>query len=161
MPSYTTVNFRSELTRDMQPISRDRLLQIKFDKSYSNHSIAAKVIEEILAEDWSSGSTLNDAAEHLRGWNLATNAGNRHAALAAPSDSCSDGEQPKTISVSETSEIRKCGFIDILFYLWERCPRCCHITKSASNVCFGSQAALQDSTIPTAALGCEAVSQLR
>jgi len=106
LPSYTTVNFRSELTRDMQPISRDRLLQIKFDKSYSNHSIAAKVIEEILAEDWSSGSTLNDAAEHLRGWNLATNAGNRHAALAAPSDSCSDGEQPKTISVSETSEIR-------------------------------------------------------
>lgn len=65
----------------MQPISRDRLLQIKFDKSYSNHSIAAKVIEEILAEDWSSDSTLNDAAEHLRGWNLATDAGNRHAAL--------------------------------------------------------------------------------
>ena len=70
-----------ELTQDMQPISRDRLLQIKFDKTYSTHSKAAKVIQEVLAEDWGADSTLSDAANHLREWNLATDASNRHAAL--------------------------------------------------------------------------------
>ena len=70
-----------ELTQDMQSISRDRLLEIKFDKAYSQNSIAAGVIEEVLAEDWSSDSTLNDAAEHLKEWNLATDASSRHAAL--------------------------------------------------------------------------------
>ena len=70
-----------ELTQDMQTISRDRLLEIKFDKAYSERSIAADVIEEILAEDWSADSNLHNAAEVLREWNLDTSADNRQAAL--------------------------------------------------------------------------------
>ena len=70
-----------ELTQDMQAISRDRLLEIKFDKTYSKHSKAAKVIAEVLAEDWSSDSVLSDAAEELRKWNLSTDVKNRQAAL--------------------------------------------------------------------------------
>ncbi|MCH7980632.1 MAG: penicillin acylase family protein [Proteobacteria bacterium] len=70
-----------ELTDDMQPISRDRLLQIKFDKTYSTRSTAAEIIREILAKDWSADSTLSAAADVLREWNLATDTGNRQAAL--------------------------------------------------------------------------------
>ena len=70
-----------ELTEDMQAISRDRLLEIKFDKAYSEISVAANVINEILAEDWSADSTLSAAADVLRKWNLDTDAGNRQAAL--------------------------------------------------------------------------------
>lgn len=70
-----------ELTEDMQAISRDRLLEIKFDKAYSKHSVAADVIKKILAEDWSADSTLSAAADVLREWNLVTDVGNRQAAL--------------------------------------------------------------------------------
>ena len=70
-----------ELTRDMQAISRDRLLEIKFDKSYSKKSSAAKVVEEVLAQDWSSDTSLAAAARILAEWNLDTSSYNRQAAL--------------------------------------------------------------------------------
>lgn len=70
-----------ELTQDMQAISRDRLLQIKFDKTYSERSIVANVVAEILAEDWSADRILSAAARHLSEWDLSTDIGNRHAAL--------------------------------------------------------------------------------
>jgi len=70
-----------ELTQDMQAISRERLLEIKFDKRYSTQSQAARVVAEVLAQDWSADSTLQDAARTLAEWNLDTSADNRQAAL--------------------------------------------------------------------------------
>ena len=70
-----------ELTQDMQAISRERLLEIKFDKSYSKQSSAASVVAEVLAQDWSADSTLDAAAKILAEWNLDTSVDNRHAAL--------------------------------------------------------------------------------
>lgn len=100
-----------ELTQDLRPISRDRLLQIKFDKTYSKHSIVAQVIAEILAEDWSADSTLSNAAEHLRAWNLATDAGNRHAALGVLTTMghvtrSLTGKEPDSASVSFKKAVR-------------------------------------------------------
>lgn len=70
-----------ELTEDKLPISRERLIEIKFDTAYSKNSKAAKVVAEVLAQDWSADSTLEAAAKILAEWNLDTNANNRQAAL--------------------------------------------------------------------------------
>jgi penicillin amidase/acyl-homoserine-lactone acylase len=66
---------------DIQPISRQRLLDIKFDLSYSKGSKAAKVVESVLSEDWSADERLKAAAETLRAWNFSTHKDNRQAAL--------------------------------------------------------------------------------
>lgn len=70
-----------ELTDGTQPIDRERLLAIKFDKTYAQDSKAAKLVKEVLAMDWSEDPQLAEAAEHLAAWDLSMGADSRHAAL--------------------------------------------------------------------------------
>jgi len=71
----------AELTDPRRRISAAALLAIKFDTSYSEHSVAASWRDQILAIDWSGDETLTAAATHLADWNLETDLDNRHAAL--------------------------------------------------------------------------------
>lgn len=70
-----------ELTDGTRPIDRERLLEIKFDKTYAQDSKAAKLVKEILAMDWSDEPQLAAAADHLAAWDLSMGANSRHAAL--------------------------------------------------------------------------------
>ncbi len=70
-----------ELSDPTQPISRERLLAMKFDNSYAQKSLAASVVREILAHDWSDDARLQAAADHLRAWDFSSNIESRHAAL--------------------------------------------------------------------------------
>lgn len=72
----------NELVGDeLEPMSREALLQIKFDTGYAADSVAAEVVSAVLAMDWSSDATLAEAALHLAEWDLMMNASSRHAAL--------------------------------------------------------------------------------
>lgn len=71
-----------ELTNGTEPMTRERLLSIKFDTSYAANSVARQVVEEVLDQDWQSDPKLAEAAEHLRAWDGMMDAGSRHAALA-------------------------------------------------------------------------------
>jgi penicillin amidase/acyl-homoserine-lactone acylase len=70
-----------ELTDGTRPIDRERLLEIKFDKTYAQGSKAAKLVKEVLAMDWSGEPQLATAADHLAAWDLSMGANSRHAAL--------------------------------------------------------------------------------
>lgn len=70
-----------ELTDPARPIDREELLKIKFDNSYAKNSKAAEVVQAVLAKDWSAEPEMQKAADHLRAWNMDTDADNRHAAL--------------------------------------------------------------------------------
>ncbi len=70
-----------ELTDGISKINKDRLLAIKFDTMYSQKSETARVIDEILAMDWNTDPALEEAAQHLKAWNMDMAAENRHAAL--------------------------------------------------------------------------------
>lgn len=70
-----------ELSDPSKPISRERLLAMKFDNSYAKASLAASVIDEILAHDWSGDERMQAAAEHLRQWDYSSDIESRHAAL--------------------------------------------------------------------------------
>lgn len=70
-----------ELTDGARPIDRERLLEIKFDKTYAQSSKAAKLVKEVLAMDWSDDPQLAAAADHLAAWDLSMAADSRHAAL--------------------------------------------------------------------------------
>lgn len=70
-----------ELTDPSNLIDREELLRIKFDNAYSVKSQTADVIEAVLAHDWSGEPDMQQAADHLRAWNMDTDVGNRHAAL--------------------------------------------------------------------------------
>ena len=63
------------------PISEADLLALKFDKSYSVNSDAARAVAAILAEDWSGEPELADAVAHLAAWDFSTDMNSRHAAL--------------------------------------------------------------------------------
>ncbi|MEL6754597.1 MAG: penicillin acylase family protein, partial [Pseudomonadota bacterium] len=70
-----------ELTGTDTPISRERLLGIKFDTAYAAGSQADAVIQAVLSEDWSQDARLAEAAGHLEAWDRHMTAENRHAAL--------------------------------------------------------------------------------
>ena len=70
-----------ELTDGVSPISRDRLLEIKFDDDYSPYSRPARLRDLMSSMDWCAYPDLLSAAEHLKGWDLSTDVDNRHAAL--------------------------------------------------------------------------------
>jgi len=72
-----------ELTDGKAPIDRARLLELKFDHSYSKNSQAGQVVKAVLAHDWSNEPEMQKAAAHLREWDFGTDTGNRHAALGA------------------------------------------------------------------------------
>lgn len=70
-----------ELTDGVTPISRTRLLEIKFDDDYSPDSRVARLARRMAAIDFSANPALAAAAAHAGAWNLSTDAENRHAAL--------------------------------------------------------------------------------
>lgn len=70
-----------ELTDGKSALSRDVLLDIKFDTYYSERSLAALIVEDVLAHDWTQEETMSEAAQHLEKWNYSVDASNRHAAL--------------------------------------------------------------------------------
>lgn len=70
-----------DLTDGTRPMTRDRLLAIKFDDAYSSRSEAREFIDQVLAHDWASTPEMSEAVAHLRAWDLRTNIENRHAAL--------------------------------------------------------------------------------
>ncbi|WP_300395327.1 acylase [Henriciella sp.] len=71
-----------ELTDGEKPITRERLLAIKFDLAYAENSQAEEVIAAVLAHDWSDEPELEEAAAHLAEWDRQMDRNNRHAALA-------------------------------------------------------------------------------
>jgi len=71
-----------ELTRDPSlPMTRERLLAIKFDNAYAAGSLADDFRNEVLAIDYSGEPELTAAQAHLRAWDLRTNKDSRTAAL--------------------------------------------------------------------------------
>lgn len=71
-----------ELTQDpAQPMTRQRLLDIKFDNAYAAESLAVDFRDKVLAIDYSGEPDLIAAQNHLRDWNLRTDKDSRHAAL--------------------------------------------------------------------------------
>ena len=71
-----------ELLSADSSITRNELLAIKFDRSYSPESELAKLVTEILALDLSGDAELAEAQALLRGWDLRLDVDNRAAALA-------------------------------------------------------------------------------
>ncbi|MGB0907886.1 MAG: penicillin acylase family protein [Maricaulaceae bacterium] len=73
-----------ELTVDgTAPMTRKRLLEIKFDTKYAKTSKAAKVQKDVLSMDWSGDERLAAAAAHLAEWDLGMEPDSRHAALGS------------------------------------------------------------------------------
>ncbi len=70
-----------ELTRARRPIDRRRLLQIKFDKTYAEGSLAREIVAEVLASADRSDPQFVAALDHLAAWNFSTGIENRNAAL--------------------------------------------------------------------------------
>jgi len=70
-----------ELTDGTSLIGREELLALKFDTAYAQGSEADKVIEAVLAEDWSADADLAAAAKHLAAWDYHMDVDSRHAAL--------------------------------------------------------------------------------
>ncbi|MEL6378729.1 MAG: penicillin acylase family protein [Pseudomonadota bacterium] len=71
----------SDVGKTLKPVSRERLLAMKFDTAYAQGSLAREIIDDVLARDWSADPDLEAAAAHLRGWNFDTALDNHHAAL--------------------------------------------------------------------------------
>lgn len=70
-----------ELTDGTTPVSRERLLAIKFDDDYSRSSRIARLVEKMAAADYADDPQAAAAAEQLLRWNLSADTGNRYAAL--------------------------------------------------------------------------------
>ncbi|UTW54576.1 acylase [Kordiimonas sp. SCSIO 12610] len=70
-----------ELSQSYAVIDEESLLAIKFDLKYAKNSIAAKVVNDLVAEDWSSDPVMTEAIDHLKAWDLSTDIENKHAAL--------------------------------------------------------------------------------
>lgn len=70
-----------ELTDGNAPMSRDRLLEIKFDDDYAPTSRVARLTRKMAALDYGDDEALVAAAKQLQAWNLSTDADNRYAAL--------------------------------------------------------------------------------
>ena len=81
-PRYSNRAWRGlDLLRAEGPISRERLLEIKFDKLYSDLSPVARLVTELLAQDFTGDAAMTEAQSVLRRWDLSTDTGNREAAL--------------------------------------------------------------------------------
>lgn len=81
-PRYSNRAWRGlELLRAQGQISREALLDIKFDKAYSTRSPVARLVSELLETDFTGDAALTEAQSVLRRWDLSTDIGNREAAL--------------------------------------------------------------------------------
>ncbi|MEO0367951.1 MAG: penicillin acylase family protein [Pseudomonadota bacterium] len=72
-----------ELNDGKSPISKQGLLDQKFDVTYSLNSNQHKIVQTLMAADWSHDPRLEAAAEFLEGWDYRADLDNRHAALPA------------------------------------------------------------------------------
>lgn len=72
-----------EMTDGTQPISRERLLEIKFDNAYAKSYTADEVVQAVLAEDFSDDVDLYKAQQILAQWDYRTDADSKYAALGA------------------------------------------------------------------------------
>lgn len=70
-----------DLTDGTTPISRERLLEIKFDDDYSANSKTARLAKKMAAIDFADDPVLADAARVVGEWDLSADAENRNAAL--------------------------------------------------------------------------------
>lgn len=72
-----------ELTGDLDPIGRERLLSIKFDTGLSASSRGAAFLQDVLNEDWSAEPDLAGALDQLTSWDRTYEPNNRLTALPA------------------------------------------------------------------------------
>ncbi len=70
-----------DLTDGTTAVSRERLLEIKFDDDYSRTSKIARLAQKIGAIDFANDPVLADAAQLIAAWDLSADAENRNAAL--------------------------------------------------------------------------------
>ena len=70
-----------ELLPQYPTLGRAELETIKFDLKYSTRSKAAKVVEQVLAHDWSAEAEMQNAVAHLSKWDFSMDADSRTAAL--------------------------------------------------------------------------------
>ncbi len=70
-----------ELTDGVTPVSRERLLEIKFDDDYAPGSRVARLASRMAALDFNDDPELARAAAHVGAWNRSTDVDNTHAAL--------------------------------------------------------------------------------
>ena len=81
-PRYSNRAWRGlDLLRSQGQISREGLLAIKFDKTYSDQSPVARLVSELLADDFTGDAAMTEAQSVLRRWDLSTDTANREAAL--------------------------------------------------------------------------------
>ena len=81
-PRYSNRAWRGlDLLRAEGPVSREALLEIKFDKVYAAQSPIARLVAELLAADLAADPDLAAAQAVLRRWDLSTDTANREAAL--------------------------------------------------------------------------------
>ena len=71
-----------ELTDGKSAITKSRLLEIKFDHSYSKNSEEYRAIHRMIQMDWSQEPELQSAVSRLDAWDRSMNVDNRYAALA-------------------------------------------------------------------------------
>ncbi len=71
-----------DLNNGTNAITKQALLEQKFDLEYSKLSNQYKIVQKLINATWDD-ARLAAAAEHLRGWDMRTNIENRHAALGA------------------------------------------------------------------------------
>ena len=92
-----------ELTDGVTKIDRDTLLSMKFDSGYAKGSEADKVVEAVLAHDWSAEPKMAAAAKHLAAWDRQMGIKNKHASLGgltvvyAVTSSLTGKEAPKPL----------------------------------------------------------------
>ncbi len=81
-PRMTNRAYRGlPLLRELDQISREDVLRIKFDKAYAEDSAVGRLIDELLAMDFSGNDRLSDAQALLGAWDRNTDTGNRNAAI--------------------------------------------------------------------------------
>jgi penicillin amidase/acyl-homoserine-lactone acylase len=71
-----------ELNDGQRLLSKQAILQQKFDLVYSDQSEQWQTVKEIIEVDYSDNEGLAKAAKHLQKWNRSTDKENRHTALA-------------------------------------------------------------------------------
>lgn len=72
----------SELNDGKSLISKADVLRQKFDDQYSTQSDYLKIIDKVLAIDFSDDAELRKAQQHIRAWDGRTDINNKHTALA-------------------------------------------------------------------------------
>ena len=70
-----------EMNDGVTKISKQTLLQQKFDIEYSKQSEYYKILEKVLAQDWSDDRSLVEVQNRIKAWDRKANIDNRYTAL--------------------------------------------------------------------------------